>query len=221
MLKKYFLPLLLVSFFSCTTDSTPAPDSQTEQEKSTPEPTTTNTTSSEKTTPAPEKACWEINPSDRLESNFNTALEGLKGLDYQYDLKKLESRPVEQAYVLQRIPVVNKFPKRVKNNDLVEAIPHTGIAKVNYAFIKGQKAMSGNLYPRAEIEEWIFKSETCATEVAEILDRIQNNGHQWEHISKSPISTWQQENRIYFLTPGGFYMLSEVKVIQEKLYEAL
>ena len=103
---------------------------------------------------------------------------------------------------------------------LIDSINTQGILRVHQSFIKGKKAMSGNTYPRADLEEWEFKTIACATTLMEDIEKIKTQV-PWDVISKSPLSFWQKANKVYFLIPGGFYMMEEVSVLKKTLNENL
>lgn len=152
-------------------------------------------------------------------SNFKAALESLSTLKYQYAIKDLEEVEASRALVISSIKRLNPYKERQKK-PLIPEIPTKDIKTVQKAFVKGEKEISKNTYPRAGIEEWEFKSIEGAEKVELLIDKIKKEYH-WDEISKSPITYWRMDNKIYFVTPGGFFMLKESGVIQDKMMEVL
>lgn len=154
-----------------------------------------------------------------LESRFEEVLQSLADMPYKYELLSQEEVEIENTYLINRI----RFLNGLKRN--YPLVPVQGLKTVKQAKIKGKLSMrsgGGSLYPRAELEEWIFTSKRCMEEALEVLQQIEfREGKFDDVISKSPMTYWVKENKIYFLTPGGFYMLDEGEKLIEELKKRL
>lgn len=202
----YFL-LVCFGFSSCQQESSQNKGVETTNEKS---------SKSEAIKIPPQNACTQdakIYPP----SPFPTLLEKLATSPYQYLTQSLAPIPVERSLLFIGIKQANTRLQS-KNKKPLEVLQLEGLRGIQNAFIKGQIPMSSNTYPRATIEEWEFQSPACVEKILTYIDDLKKRT-PWDVISKSPMEYWPLENRLYFLVPGGFYMLEEAKEIQKILQE--
>ncbi len=148
-------------------------------------------------------------------SPFPTLLEKLTTSPYQYLTKSLHPIPIEESSLFIGIKRAN-IRLQNKNEKTLEPLQLEGLRGIQIAFIKGKLSISPNTYPRANIEEWEFQSPACVEQLLTYINDLKKRT-PWDVISKSPMDYWQLENRLYFLVPGGFYMLEEAKEIQKIL----
>jgi hypothetical protein len=91
--------------------------------------------------------------------------------------------------------------------------------QIQKAFLKGTKPMrtNGDTYPRVLVEEYIFNTSKAANAVYDMLMKSKTGSRLWMYISKAPHEVFLEENRVYFMRSGGFYMMEIYKDIFEKL----
>ncbi len=154
-----------------------------------------------------------------LPSNFMEVMEGLEIKTYQ--LKKYsEEENFEEVFLNTAIDRVNRYRK--KDEPEISKIDTKDIIMVRKAFVKSTEDMGGNLYPRADIESWEFRTKAAADVIMKAVEGLRDGpGHTWEDISKSPISVLQADNELVFITPGGFYMLDKVGEIKTYIKDNL
>ena len=86
-------------------------------------------------------------------------------------------------------------------------------------FVVANYEVQKDMYPRTAIYEWTFSSSTYAELVGQQLKNL--NETEWFFISKTPITWWIDKNRIYFIVPSGFFVLSEVPKIENQMKKIL
>ena len=76
---------------------------------------------------------------------------------------------------------------------------------------------NGDTYPRVLIEEYIFNTPKAANAVYDMLMKSKTGSRLWMYISKAPHEVFLEENRVYFMRSGGFYMMEIYKDILKNL----
>lgn len=152
-----------------------------------------------------------------LSSKLAEKVARLSQLEHNYQLKNLDTVSANKTMLLRSL----KYLKNL-NDTLVKAIDLTKFDEVHEfqkAFLKGKKPMypDDNTYPRVHIEEYIFKTSEAAQKTYDMLVASKTDGRLWMYISKSPHDFFLEENRIYFVVSGGFYMMEIYKDIVEKI----
>ncbi len=71
-----------------------------------------------------------------------------------------------------------------------------------------------------EFREWEFESESCATDFMSTLDSLQHNRIQ-VCVSKGGIMWWKDENKIYLVTSGAYFVTYHYKEIKSAIIEGL
>ncbi|MEO1485251.1 MAG: hypothetical protein AAFU57_05870 [Bacteroidota bacterium] len=155
--------------------------------------------------------------SEIQEKTFKTVVKEMTTISY--DLKEFEKLTPEDNFLNKRIPVVNRYLKH-RNEALEEFLDIAKIKKVERAKVKSKEALQSNLYPRATLEYWECYSENDALDLLARIEVIKERG-PWDVVSKSPITYFQKDNFLVFITPGGFYMLDLVPEIETFLKERL
>ena len=146
---------------------------------------------------------------------FEEAILGLRILSYE--LKSFEALSKEDNFLNKRIAYLNSL-REGTDKPIIPLIPDGGISAVFRAQVKSTQDRGGNLFNRATIESWLCINEGEAKGLTKQIDALQDRV-SWMHISKSPITYWQQGKEVRFITPGGFYMLEDVPEIQAFLQE--
>lgn len=148
-------------------------------------------------------------------SELENKVKELYKLENKY--KQIESGVFEIAEsnlimgLKQLIKSRNKYEAQFKYN-LIENF-ESSITQTNFSSVKGEKELSDKLFVRARIEEYIFTSESCATKFLETINKFVSNESLWYDLNKAPNSIYLEENRIYFIVSGGWYMKSFYKEI--------
>ncbi|EDP96879.1 hypothetical protein KAOT1_16988 [Kordia algicida OT-1] len=172
-----------------------------------------------------EKVMNEVANIDSDESEHDTNLTSklkqkvmrLSELEHEYQLKSLEIVPSEKTIVLGGLQRVLKLKDTIEFIDV--SLFQKGIHEIRKSFLKGAKPMevNGNTYPRVTIEEYIFKTSKNAKETYEMLLNSKGKSSAWTYISKAPHKFLLEENRLYFVGSGGFYMMGMCDEIVEKI----
>lgn len=156
--------------------------------------------------------------SVNLTSKLQEKVARLATLEHNYVVKNLDLVAHEKGMLLSKLIFLKKL-----NDSMLKDIDITlfkrNLHEVRKSFLKGTKPMNpnGNTYPRVDIEEYIFKTQESAKATYDMLKKSKPNGRFWMHISKSPHDLFLEENRIYFGSSGGFYMMGIYKAIFEKI----
>jgi hypothetical protein len=153
-----------------------------------------------------------------LTSKLEEKVTRLSQLEHNYQLKSLEVVPPEKTLLLGRLQRILKRKDSLAKKIKLSAIK-SGIHEIRKSFLKGTKPMqpNGNTFSRVTIEEYIFKTTESATTAFETLINTKKNGGLWMYISKAPYELFIEENNIYFMSSGGFYMMAIYEDIFEKI----
>ncbi|WP_046755313.1 hypothetical protein [Kordia jejudonensis] len=153
-----------------------------------------------------------------LTSKLAKKVARLTTLEHNYEVKNLDLVAHEKGMLLSKLIYLKKL-----NDSMLKDIDinlfKSNLHEVRKSFLKGTKPMNpnGNTYPRVHIEEYMFKTSESAKATYDMLKKSKPNGRFWMHISKSPYDLFLEENRIYFGSSGGFYMMGIYKDIFEKI----
>lgn len=157
---------------------------------------------------------YESSSSANLKSELKSKLIKLENLEHNYQIVKIEKSTFEESTVCRGMEILSelsseRFVYEIKNLDQFK----NGIEEINIAFIKGTKDLGGKLFSRAKLEELIFKSEESAIKLVEFLNQL----NTWEDLDKSPSSIFNDENKVYYISSGGFYMKPFYKEIAKEM----
>lgn len=200
----FFIVLLLILFSACEQKTKAIPN------KSEKEVVTDTIVSKEVHSHESEK---NIDLSSRLEEKVIR----LSQLKHKYQLKILEVIPAEKTIILGGLQRVLKLKDTIKSIDV--SLFQNGLHEIRTSFLKGSKPMSpnGNTYPRVTVEEYIFKTPEAAKLTYEMLINSKGKSSVWTYVSKAPHEFFLEENRLYFVGSGGFYMMEIYKDIVAKI----
>ena len=153
-----------------------------------------------------------------LSSKLKEKVARLAELKYNYKLQTLGSVVPKKSALLGRIHRIKALRDSVANAIDLTAL-ESNLHEIQTSFVKATKPSepNGDTYPRATIEEYIFKTPEAAKKAHDMLLKSKEDGRLWMHISKSPHELFLEENRIYFMRSGGFYMLDMYKDITKKI----
>lgn len=159
------------------------------------------------------------NNDKSIHSKLEDKVVSLSQLDNKYKQIIKESVQNENSILLGGL---NGYVESKNSYDTTKFIIlnkgfNSSIIQSNYAHVKGQTEISENLYARASIEEHIFSSVSCASNFMNNLSIIIDNENVWYDIDKSPSSLFQEDNRIYYISTGGWYMKPFYKEIVKQL----
>lgn len=215
-MKKYSIYISAIAFlllFSCASETKKKPDLKKEE-----------VTKTVKDSSAQKDASHvsDTVKSIQLTSKLADKVARLKTLEHQYQLKSLGALTPKQSMIfgsIQRIQKLNDSLSKKINIAQFEKDLH----QIQKAFVKGAKPMypNDNTYPRAHIEEYIFKTPKAAKTVYNVLKKSISDSRLWAPVTKSPHDLFLEENRMYFMVSGGFYMMEIYKDIAEKIKEAI
>ena len=104
--------------------------------------------------------------------------------------------------------LINNFDKYQNN-----------IENINYCYIKGTKDLGNKLFARAQIEEFVFKSEECAINLFGFISELKKDDVFWLDVDKSPNSIFRLDNKIFYISAGGHYMMNFYDKIKTKMQE--
>ncbi|AXG68946.1 hypothetical protein KORDIASMS9_01165 [Kordia sp. SMS9] len=204
----YIVLLIFLGFFSCDVNSEKNADK-----------TGKKTIETSKDTISPKVNSHESEPKKNsdLTSKLKEKVARLATLAHKYQLKNLEVVSPKKSMLLGSLQRVLQLKGNLKAIDI--AIFKNKLHKIHKAFLKGTKPMqtNGNTYPRVTVEEYIFKTPESAEMTYEMLLNSKSESSVWMYVSKAPYELFVEENRLYFVSSGGFYMMDMYKDIVEKL----
>jgi len=150
-------------------------------------------------------------------SRLKNKITKLSKLESNYQQTKNGKIEIDQSNLIKRfVKFINHLDTTTNNINFTENFKKS-IVEINYSHIKGTNEISSNLYPRAKLEEYIFTSEECAENFINNLNKILKNDTDWYNVEKSPSSIYQEENRVYFIISGGWFMKSIYKEIVNEI----
>lgn len=143
-----------------------------------------------------------------INSELANKVNRLKKLDNKYKLIEDGQFQIEESNLIQGFKKYIENP--IYNNHLnkytITENFNSSIVMMNYAYVKGEKDLGNMLYSRARIDEYVFKSNECAELFDSNIKRVLQDDRAWYEIDKAPTSIYREENRVYFITAGGWYM---------------
>ena len=156
-----------------------------------------------------------------LKSSLKNKVERLSKLENNYILKNFGLIEIEKTRLiggLERL-VKSEFnkPKEIENIN-IDKIKNQ-IHESRFSFVKATKSIkpNGNTFPRAKIEEYIFKNQDEAKQIFESLSELREIDRIWYRISKEPNSMLLEDNRLYYVSTGGWYMMEIYKEIENEI----
>ena len=81
------------------------------------------------------------------------------------------------------------------------------MTQANSGKIKGTVEVGRRLYPRATVEEYIFRTEDCAKVAEAYLKWVEGNGPWGGWLYKTPTRLIRNKKIIYHVISGGGYMI--------------
>ncbi|WP_430410932.1 hypothetical protein [Kordia sp.] len=200
-LATFFLITILFSFVACKQEKETVP-------KSTPNINQEKVNSHESETPK----------SIDLTSKLEEKITRLATLEHHYQVKSIDVVLPEKTVLLWRLQHALTLKDSLATiADLTKI--KSNIHEVRTSFLKGTKPMrpNGTTYPRVTIEEYIFNTPESAKTAFNILMESKKNVGLWTYVSKSPNALFVEENRMYFIDSGGYYMMEIYSYITEKI----
>lgn len=158
---------------------------------------------------------------ENYESFLEIKVKRLSKLKYNYILKKIDTLEIHKSTLIRGLDWLceseHLFYNEIDNLNIENF--KSEIYRSNSAFLKGTIAVGPveNTYPRVTIEEYIFKNKKSATKAFNFLNSIKKINHIWYKVSKAPNSLFLEENRLYFIISGGWYMMDIHQEIGEEL----
>ncbi|MEL6671865.1 MAG: hypothetical protein AAFR61_06720 [Bacteroidota bacterium] len=167
--------------------------------------------------PEEELIAEEEETAQPVSDAFEEALQALGVLDYE--LKVLDTLAPSENFLLKRLTYLGQFEKFKEQADYQAALT-AGMLRCTSARLKSTRELGSRLFPRVAIEYWRFADTLSAQAAFKAVEEIRDK-YGWDQISKSPITYGRLGTQLYFITPGGFYMLEEVPPIEKILRAAL
>ncbi len=155
-----------------------------------------------------------------LTSKLKEKVTRLAALKYNYQLKILDTVVSKKTILLGGLKRLIKLRDTVYK-DIDFTIFEKETHQMSTSFLKGTKPMpqTTNLYPRVTVEEYIFKTPESAQNALNLLGKLKKYRGLWTYIGKAPHDLFREENRIYFMSTGGHYMMGMEKDIISLLKE--
>lgn len=203
----FLLVIFLILFPSCEEKAKTIPEKEQQQEVS-------KDTVSQKVNSHESEATKEID----LTSKLKEKVARLAQLEHNYQLKSLEVVTPAETHLLSRLTYVATVKENAfKALDLVAI--QNDLYEIRTSFLKGAKPMqpNGNTYPRVTVEEYLFKSKEQAASCYKALLQSKKEASDWTFVAKEPHVLFLEENRIYYVSSGGYYMMEIYKDIAEKI----
>lgn len=200
----YSLAFVFFMIFSCASDTNKKPSTNNKE------------TRKELKDTSRKKEAKVVQEKVDFSSKLKEKVMRLATLEHKYQLQRLDTVLPEKTQLLGGLQRVSKLRDSI-HIDL--NLFTRELYQIQKAFVKGSKPMqaNGNTYPRATVEEYIFKTAEHTNAIFEMLETSKKQGTYWMYISKAPHELFVEENRLYFMSSGGFYMLDIYKNIVEKL----
>ncbi|MEM6718232.1 MAG: hypothetical protein AAF611_02855 [Bacteroidota bacterium] len=153
-----------------------------------------------------------------LNSKLKEKVTRLHSLEHNYQLKSLDSVTPQKSLLLGNIKRIQKREDSLTKHINIAQFERE-LHQIQKAFLKGTKPMrpNGNTYPRVTVEEYIFKTSETAKAIYNSVKASLSNHRLWTYVTKSPHELFLEENRMYFMRSGGFYMMEIYKDIFEKI----
>ncbi len=174
----------------------------------------------ERTTPQP-VACNTAN-SVVPKSLLRCKIKALETLAHNYLLKDFnQNMGLEKTSIYREVQFSSESDHYRNAN--VEAIfkkinfLNTAIEQVNQCNVKSTTDVGGNTYPRASITEIIFKSEDCAIAFMTTIEAVKAEGSLMFRIDKGPHSIFREQNIVYYISSGGFYMMEYYDEVEKQM----
>lgn len=123
-------------------------------------------------------------------------------------------------WLINMIEEINEDNKEaVLGPKYIKPVTFEGLTAIKQYLVVANYEVQERMYPRANIFEWGFSSSENAEKGVVQLSRLTEN--DWFYISKTPITWWRKDHNIYFICPGGFFVLTEVPKIEKALKDNL
>ncbi len=154
-------------------------------------------------------------------SYLKNKVERLSKLEYNYIIKDFKLIEVENTRLIRALERLIKSdfnkPEEIKNINLDKI--KNNILESRFVFVKATKSkpLDGETFPRATIVEYIFKNKDIAKNTFESLNELRKIDRIWYRVSKEPNSMLLEDNRIYYVSTGGWYMMDIYKEIEDEI----
>lgn len=123
-------------------------------------------------------------------------------------------------WLINIIEEINEdYKEAVLGPKYIKPVTFEGLTAIKQYFVVANYEVQERTYPRANIFEWGFSSSENAEKGVARLSRLTED--EWFYISKTPITWWRKNHNIYFIDPGGFFVLTEVPKIEKALKDNL
>ncbi len=199
MKKIYFFSILLFALSSCQPSSG-------DTEKTTAEEKQAATTPVKEVKQVSIK-CTSAEATTEPASEIEERVKKLSKLKDNYELKEIGVVPTNTSGFYSVFQSINNLDFTRKQLEITDPDELTNmVEKTTYCFVKGTLDHGDKMYARASIEEYLFKSEACATQFEKHLETIQATSHLSEFFGKAPYSIFRIDDKIYYIVSGGFYM---------------
>ena len=144
---------------------------------------------------------------------FNDALQALY-TEFHYKAQEVVGNTLYRTDTSDFEKLVKKF-KACSNGNPLYNLPACEanfdlVKSIKSAYIKGEKPLEGQLYLKAQIQEWQFESVAKAMEFESSLNTCRSHR---ECVNKGGITWWRVQDRMYIIeTPAHRYSFEFDKI---------
>ena len=162
-------------------------------------------------------ATCSIENGNSPESQLGTKLVKLSDSKYDYKVIEQGSVDIYQSvfFRLQFLSESDWFKQDIEIIGFENLLSQ--IAKSEFNSIKGSVDLGGRVYPRATVEEYIFKTEDCAKLAEAFLTWADEFGPWGTGLYKTPTRLIRDKQRIYHVIGNGTYMMDRIVEIESAL----
>ncbi|EAS18793.1 hypothetical protein BBFL7_00613 [Flavobacteria bacterium BBFL7] len=143
----------------------------------------------------------------------------LENSKYNFIVKNLDDIEFSRINLLGTDERFHYKQKELKN-EILKICNH--VQQINSFKFKGQVEISRNTFPRGTLTEYIFPNEILASQAFQNLkDFKRRNRSYWEMKVdvKCPSTMILQDNRLYHIITGGWFMMGMEKEIAAVMFE--
>ena len=149
-----------------------------------------------------------------VKSQLEFYLNPLSKLDDKYKFVRKVSVSIEDSIFngMHEMSDIGLLPGTLEVSSFEYLISQ--ILEANSMSIEGTNALTGNLYPRARIEEYIFSTPDCAQKAEKYLQWVNEHGPWGDSYYKAPTIISRDNHVIYHIVGAGEYMRSRLPIIE-------
>ena len=143
----------------------------------------------------------------------------LENSKYNFIVKNLDDIEFSRINLLGTDERFHYKQKELKN-EILEICNH--VQQINSFKFKGQVEISRNTFPRGTLTEYIFPNEILASQAFQNLKDFKRRDRSYWEMKvdvKCPSTMVLQDNRLYHVITGGWFMMGMEKEIAKVLFD--